>query len=61
MVGIGQPIAVQFDENIPDRKAAEAAITVTTTPAVEGAFYWVNNREVRWRPENYWAPAPRST
>ena len=26
--GIGQPIAVQFDENIPDRKAAEAAITV---------------------------------
>lgn len=56
VVGIGQPIAVQFDENIPDRKAAEDAITVTTTPAVEGAFYWVNNREVRWRPENYWAP-----
>ena len=25
VVGIGQPIAVQFDENIPDRKAAEAA------------------------------------
>ncbi|WP_411194362.1 L,D-transpeptidase [Rhodococcus erythropolis] len=59
VVGIGQPIAVQFDENIPDRKAAEAAITVTTTPAVEGAFYWVNNREVRWRPENYWAPGTK--
>ena len=30
VVGIGQPIAVQFDENIPDRKAAEESITVTT-------------------------------
>ncbi|MFE5702924.1 Ig-like domain-containing protein [Rhodococcus koreensis] len=56
VVGIGQPIAVQFDENIPDRKSAESAITVTTNPPVEGAFYWVNNREVRWRPQNYWAP-----
>ncbi|KJF21718.1 MULTISPECIES: Ig-like domain-containing protein [unclassified Rhodococcus (in: high G+C Gram-positive bacteria)] len=59
VVGIGQPIAVQFDENIPDRKAAEESITVTTTPAVEGAFYWVNNREVRWRPEAYWAPGTK--
>lgn len=56
VVGIGQPVAVQFDENIPDRRAAEQAITITTNPLVEGAFYWVNNREVRWRPENYWAP-----
>jgi len=56
VVGIGQPVAVQFDENIPDRHAAEQAITVTTNPPVEGAFYWVNNREVRWRPENFWAP-----
>lgn len=55
-VGIGQPIAVRFDEAIPDRKAAEKAITVTTTPKVEGAFYWLNNREVRWRPEHYWKP-----
>lgn len=56
VVGVGQPLAVQFDENIPDRRAAEAAITVTTNPPVEGAFFWVNNREVRWRPQNFWAP-----
>ncbi|MFB7717828.1 Ig-like domain-containing protein [Nocardia sp. NPDC056100] len=59
VVGIGQPVAVQFDENIPDRKAAQNAIKITTTPAVEGAFYWVNNREVRWRPEHYWAPGTK--
>lgn len=61
IVGIGQPVAVQFDENIPDRQAAQDAITVVTNPPVEGAFYWVNNREVRWRPENYWAPGTTVT
>ncbi|MFQ6329142.1 L,D-transpeptidase [Nocardia sp. CWNU-33] len=61
VVGIGQPVAVQFDENIPDRKAAQNAIKITTEPAVEGAFYWVNNREVRWRPEHFWAPGTKVT
>ena len=56
VVGIGQPVAVQFDENIPDRLAAQKAIKVTTNPPVEGAFYWLNNREVRWRPAQYWKP-----
>lgn len=56
VVGIGQPVAVQFDENIPNRLAAQRAITVKTTPPVEGAFYWLNNREVRWRPAAYWKP-----
>jgi lipoprotein-anchoring transpeptidase ErfK/SrfK len=54
VVGVGQPIAVRFDENIPNRLAAQRAITVKTTPPVEGAFYWLNSREVRWRPAEYW-------
>ncbi|MFD3463868.1 Ig-like domain-containing protein [Nocardia fluminea] len=61
VVGIGQPVAIQFDENIPDRRAAQEAIKITTEPPVEGAFYWVNNREVRWRPENYWTPGTKVT
>lgn len=61
VVGIGQPVAVQFDENIPDRKAAQDAIEITTEPAVEGAFYWVNNREVRWRPEHFWTAGTKVT
>ena len=55
-VGIGQPVAIRFDENIPNRAAAERAIKVTTKPPVEGAFYWLSNREVRWRPQHYWKP-----
>ncbi|WP_082966653.1 Ig-like domain-containing protein [Mycobacterium sp. 852002-51163_SCH5372311] len=56
VVGIGQPVAIRFDENIANRMAAQKAITITTNPPVEGAFYWLNNREVRWRPEHYWKP-----
>lgn len=56
VVGVGQPIAIRFDENVANRLAAEKAITVTTNPPVEGAFYWLSNREVRWRPEAYWKP-----
>ena len=56
VVGIGQPVAVRFDENIPNRLAAQRAITVTTNPPVEGAFYWLSNRELRWRPAQYWKP-----
>jgi lipoprotein-anchoring transpeptidase ErfK/SrfK len=54
VVGVGQPVAIRFDENIPDRVAAQKAITVTTDPPVTGAFYWLNNREVRWRPQHFW-------
>jgi lipoprotein-anchoring transpeptidase ErfK/SrfK len=56
VVGVGEPVAIQFDENIANREAAEKAIVVTTDPPVEGAFYWLNNREVRWRPEYFWKP-----
>jgi lipoprotein-anchoring transpeptidase ErfK/SrfK len=56
VVGVGEPVAIQFDEVIADRAAAEKAIVITTDPPVEGAFYWLNKREVRWRPEHFWKP-----
>jgi lipoprotein-anchoring transpeptidase ErfK/SrfK len=59
VVGIGQPVAIQFDENIPNRVAAQKAIKIKTDPPVEGAFYWLNNREVRWRPAAFWKPGTK--
>lgn len=53
-VGVGQTVAIRFSSAIADREAAEEAITVKTEPEVEGAFFWVNNSEVRWRPEEFW-------
>ncbi|TSD99967.1 L,D-transpeptidase family protein [Skermania sp. ID1734] len=59
VVGIAQPVAIQFDEAIPDRRAAEQAIQIITDPPVDGAFYWLNKREVRWRPEHFWSPGTK--
>lgn len=56
VVGVAQPVAVIFDEDITDRKAAQECIHIETTPKVEGAFFWVNNKEVRWRGEEFWEP-----
>ncbi|WOC11030.1 L,D-transpeptidase [Gordonia sp. MP11Mi] len=53
-VGIAQTIGVRFDEAIVDRKAAQKAITITTNPKTEGAFYWISDQEVRWRPKEFW-------
>ena len=60
-VGVGQPLAAYFDEPIANRQAAERAITVTTSPHVEGAFYWFSNKEVHWRPQRFWNPGTHVT
>jgi lipoprotein-anchoring transpeptidase ErfK/SrfK len=56
VVGVGQPIAIYFDEPIANKKAAEDAITVSPSPKVDGAFYWFSDKEVHWRPQQFWAP-----
>jgi hypothetical protein len=53
--GIGQPVIVAFSNSVTDRAAAEKAIDIQATPAVEGKFYWVSNKIVHWRPSKYWA------
>lgn len=58
-VGVGQTIGINFDAPIQDRQAVQDAITVTTTPKVEGAFYWIAANIVRWRPKEYWAPGTK--
>ncbi|WP_143336646.1 L,D-transpeptidase [Corynebacterium pacaense] len=55
-VGVGQTIGFRFASQIKDRQAVQDAITITTSPHVDGAFYWLNNNELRWRPEEYWTP-----
>ncbi len=52
--GVGQPVVVWFDEPIKDKAAAEKTLSVTTEPAVTGAWRWFGDREVHWRPKEYW-------
>ncbi|MER5264899.1 Ig-like domain-containing protein [Actinosynnema sp. NPDC002837] len=60
-VGVGQPLAFYFDEPIADKAAAEAMISITTVPRVEGAFYWFDEKTAHWRPQNYWTPGTKIT
>jgi len=53
--GMGQPVIVAFGHAVTNKAAAEKAIVVETTPAVEGKFFWVDSSIVHWRPAKYWA------
>ncbi|MFE7801328.1 Ig-like domain-containing protein [Nocardia sp. NPDC057440] len=59
--GVGTVIVAHFDEDIPDRAAAEKRLVVATTPVVEGSWYWVDNRNAHWRPQQYYAPGTKVT
>src|SRR4051812_4956529 len=60
-VGVGQPVVVRFDHAITDRAAAEKALTVTSSPAQTGGWYWISDTEVHYRPQQYWKPGTTLT
>jgi lipoprotein-anchoring transpeptidase ErfK/SrfK len=53
-VGVAEPIIINFARPIADQHMAEAAIHVSSTPAVPGKFYWLTPSQVRWRPLSFW-------
>jgi lipoprotein-anchoring transpeptidase ErfK/SrfK len=60
-VGIGMPVIVNFSRPIKDRAAAVRALTVTSTPKVEGAWRWFSSEQVQWRPRAYWPAGTKVT
>lgn len=59
--GVGIVIVARFDEPIIDRVAAERRLMVTTSPAVQGSWYWVDDQNAHWRPEHYYQPGTKIT
>lgn len=55
-VGIGMPVVVHFDRPVQDKAAFERHMKVTTTPAQPGAWHWLGDNDVRYRPKAYWQP-----
>jgi lipoprotein-anchoring transpeptidase ErfK/SrfK len=55
-VGVAMPISVKFDSAPKDKAAAERALSVQTTPKVDGGWAWLNDKQVDWRPKAYWPP-----
>ena len=53
-VGVGMPIIVRFNTSVRDRAAVEQALTVTSSKPAEGAWTWVSDTEVHYRPKEFW-------
>ncbi|MDQ0379499.1 L,D-transpeptidase [Amycolatopsis thermophila] len=58
-VGVGMPLIFTFSAKVADRQAAERALKVVTEPATEGAFRWMTDTELIWRPKEYWRPGTK--
>lgn len=62
VVGIGLPAIITLDRSVndpADRRAVVRRLRVVTEPAVEGAWRWVNARELHYRGPTYWAKGTR--
>jgi lipoprotein-anchoring transpeptidase ErfK/SrfK len=53
-VGIGMPLALYLSSPVQDRAAFQSRLSVTTTPAVAGAWHWFSDTELHYRPQAYW-------
>ncbi|MFD5325108.1 Ig-like domain-containing protein [Streptomyces sp. NPDC127092] len=55
--GVGQPVTAELSLPVKDRKAravVERALKVRSVPAVEGSWYWVDDKKLHYRPKEYW-------
>ncbi|HEY5832773.1 L,D-transpeptidase [Streptomyces sp.] len=66
VVGVGLPVSLAFDKPVVNKAAVEKALSITTTPAVQGSWGWITDpltgiQRVDWRPDTYWKPGTKVT
>ncbi|MFE6618352.1 Ig-like domain-containing protein [Streptomyces sp. NPDC057740] len=55
--GVGQPVTAELSQPVKDRNqraTVERALKVESTPSVEGTWHWVSDKELHYRPQDYW-------
>ncbi len=55
--GVGEPVTAALSKPVQGqaaRAAVERALHVTSSPAVTGSWYWVDDRTLHFRPKTYW-------
>lgn len=55
--GVGQPVTAELNKPVKDaaqRAVVERALKVTSTPAVQGSWHWVDDKKLHYRPKEYW-------
>ncbi|GAB2976727.1 L,D-transpeptidase [Amycolatopsis acidiphila] len=60
-VGVGQPIVFQFSYPVKNKADVEKQLSVKSSPAQEGSWYWVDDKNVHYRPKSYWKPGTTLT
>jgi lipoprotein-anchoring transpeptidase ErfK/SrfK len=64
VVGVGMPVIVQFGSAVvtkAERAEVEKRVKVTSVPNQEGAWGWLDNRQLMWRPKDFWIPGTKVT
>ncbi|MFE9396165.1 Ig-like domain-containing protein [Streptomyces flavidovirens] len=55
--GVGQPVTAELSAPVKGeaaRAVVERALKVSSQPAVEGAWHWVDDKKLHFRPKEYW-------
>ncbi|XVQ10617.1 Ig-like domain-containing protein [Spirillospora sp. CA-255316] len=52
--GVGMPIILDFDRAVPNKDLVEKALEVKAEKPVEGAWRWMGDQRVVYRPKTYW-------
>ncbi|MFD7713524.1 Ig-like domain-containing protein [Streptomyces sp. NPDC059785] len=64
-VGVALPVSVVFNKPIRDKAAVERRLKVTSSPAAEGSWSWLKDRDgkdrIDYRPRAYWKPGTEVT
>ncbi|RSM84309.1 L,D-transpeptidase [Kibdelosporangium aridum] len=59
--GIAMPVKIDFKNPVADKASVEKALKVETSVPTEGAWAWLGESEVHWRPKEYWKPDTKVT
>jgi lipoprotein-anchoring transpeptidase ErfK/SrfK len=54
VVGVAQPVDIEFSRPVADRAAAERGIRIMTSRVVTGHFSWTNDTVAQWIPDGLW-------
>jgi lipoprotein-anchoring transpeptidase ErfK/SrfK len=54
VVGVAHPVVVTFNEPVANRRIAERALGIESTPAMTGRYVWLGDDVVQWVPDRFW-------
>jgi lipoprotein-anchoring transpeptidase ErfK/SrfK len=60
-VGVGQPIVFSFTQAVKDKAAVEKQLSVVSQPVQQGGWFWIDDKNVHYRPKDYWKPGTTLT